>query len=103
MNSNEGLRHQVEDIKTECRIRWSEFRYHLISHLIQMNDRDLASDIELCIFDRSWEPNEEVFDRFIAVFTATEGPEEFDEPARELVREVGKQAPWLVLKNKEAK
>ena len=55
---NDATQYEIDNIPTMCTIPWSEFHYHLFSHLIDMADRDLARDIELLIFAESWRPHQ---------------------------------------------
>jgi hypothetical protein len=97
---NDATEYEINNISTSCTIPWSMFHYAFFSHLIDMEDRGLAKDIEFCIFAKNWQPEQQILDTFITMFMRTECAADFDEPARELVREVGKKFPNLRLNTK---
>lgn len=58
-------------------MKWTEEIYLLMSELISMPDRDLAKRIDLSIFDKDWEPNEERLNAFVKMLMECEHGKEF--------------------------
>lgn len=83
-------------------IEWTEFHYHLFSHLISDEcPRDLAQDIELMIFPNHFIPNHDFLEMCVKACIESDDPEDLNK-ALTSIHAVGRKAfPNLMLKKKE--
>jgi hypothetical protein len=88
-----------ENRQTEGMIKWSEFHYHLLSHLIDDScPRRLAKNVELCCFPEGPYPCTPFLDACVAAVIESEGPEELNEALHQLVILGQKAWPHLFLR-----
>jgi hypothetical protein len=75
---------QFEDSKTI--LEWSEFHYHLFSHLISDDcPRALAQNIELACFPESWVPNTDFLAQCVEACVLSEDEQDLNQRLQQLI------------------
>lgn len=67
-------------------MKTSEFEYYLIAELIIMPDRELASAIELHIWNDQPHPDGEVLQKYLDALKLSEDPQDFYISAKEILK-----------------
>lgn len=87
---SQGHLKQIEETATV--LEWSEFHYHLFSHLIsEQCPRELAKDVELACFPQGPTPTNDFMKLAVEAVALSEGPEDANERLVQLV-ELAKKA-----------